>query len=75
MSLVWNAHLVRDLAPAPRDCPDGTIGERVPEDWCRLCWRDHFVWRDGVWMLEHLGSFDECLHDCHEGSTFLESSS
>lgn len=51
------------------------LGERLPPNWCRQCWRDRFVWKDGVWMAEHIGSFSECLHSCHDGETFLESTS
>lgn len=53
--------------------PDGALGERIPESWCRLCWQDRFVRRDGVWMLEHRGRLDDCTHSCHEDTTFLPS--
>ncbi|WP_232667269.1 hypothetical protein [Pseudonocardia sp. TRM90224] len=63
------------MAPPPADAPDGTLGPTIPEEWCRLCWRERLVWRGGHWWLDHIGPVDKCTHDCHTGFTFLESTS
>jgi hypothetical protein len=71
-------HTVADSESVAKDAAtsrDAVLGEQLPEHWCRQCWRDRFVRRDGVWMAEHIGSFSECLHTCHDGETFLESTS
>ncbi|MCW0212435.1 MAG: hypothetical protein OJJ54_03675 [Pseudonocardia sp.] len=67
-----------DLAHAgasPVEVEDGTPGPAIPDDWCRLCWRDTFVWRDGNWWADHIGPLAECRHGCHDDPTFLESTS
>lgn len=73
MARIWNDDAVRGLPPAPPSTPEGTRGPRLPEDWCRLCWHDQVVWQDGVWMLDHIGSLDDCLHACHDQETLLGS--
>ena len=63
------------VAPAPAGSvpAEGTVGAVVPATWCRLCWHDRFVWRDGAWMLEHRGPFADCTHSCHDDEGFLPS--
>jgi hypothetical protein len=62
-------------APAPPDSSpaEGTVGGPVPEACCRLCWHDRYVWRGGVWMLEHRGPFADCTHSCHDDEGLLPS--
>jgi hypothetical protein len=69
---VESARQVRKLAPS---CPETILGERIPKGLCRLCWRDRLVWRDGIWMLDHIGPFSACLHHCHDDEGFLGSTS
>jgi hypothetical protein len=59
----------------PAGTPEGALGPAIPPEWCRLCWREHLVWRSGNWWLDHIGPLDECTHTCHEDFTFMESTS
>ena len=74
-------NLVSDPTPdsggfrPPATDADGTRGPRIPDDWCRQCWSEHLVWRDGVWMAEHIEPLAGCAHSCHDGHTFLDSTS
>ncbi|MCO7193207.1 hypothetical protein [Pseudonocardia sp. McavD-2-B] len=46
----------------------------VPADFCRVCWRDQYVVRDGELWLDHIGPLSSCTHACHD-ETFLGSTS
>lgn len=75
MAFVHLDQFGRALPPPRAGTPDGTEGPPLPPDMCRLCWRDRLQWRDGVWMLDHIGPYDSCLHACHDSGTFLDSTS
>ena len=63
--------LAQHSASAEPHLAEGALGQPIPEGWCRLCWHEHFVWRGGVWMLEHRGPLSDCRHHCHDHEGFL----
>jgi hypothetical protein len=74
MGMVWKGELAH-ADRTPVELEEGTLGPPIPDDWCRLCWRNNLVWHDGNWWADHIGPMSECLHGCHDGHTFLESTS
>jgi hypothetical protein len=62
-------------SPSAEPPPAEGAPSAIPDDWCRLCWHEHAVWRNEAWMLEHRGPLSECTHHCHDDEGFLPSGS
>jgi hypothetical protein len=73
MGRTRDEELTQGPAPSGPHQAEATLGDPIPDTWCRLCWHENFVWRDGVWMLEHRGPLSTCIHDCHDGDLLLPS--
>jgi hypothetical protein len=53
----------------------GALGDPLPDEWCRECWGDRYVWLGG-WGLRHVGgTMSGCQHSCHEDEVWLAASS
>jgi hypothetical protein len=48
----------------------GDPGPRLPEDRCRRCWADRYVWMGNAWGVTPICS-RPCGHGCHEGEVWL----
>ncbi len=52
----------------------GDPGPRLPDDTCRQCWGERYVWVGNGWGLRHAGGkLFGCDHSCHEGEVLMAS--